>query len=125
MQPHTNVVTASGGGSDDSSWDHDDGGSKGVTWADQQTGAIPSGGSDRVEAGPTHVGVRGDEKETESGGWTEESDPWSSGGGPQLGEVQKDSSNEEQDDGETGGGTGTSGGHGGGWISCAFGTSAQ
>ena len=44
MQPHANVVTASGGGSGDSSWDHDDGGSKGVTWADQQTGGMPSGG---------------------------------------------------------------------------------
>ena len=38
MQPHANVVTASCGGSGDSSWDHDDGGSRGVTWADQQTG---------------------------------------------------------------------------------------
>ena len=43
MQSHANVVTASGGGNDDSSWDHDDGGSKGVTWADQHTGAMPSG----------------------------------------------------------------------------------
>ena len=85
MQPHTNVVTASGGRSDDSSWDYDDSGSKGVTWADQQTGGMPSGGSDRVGAAPTHVGVGGDDKETESGGWTVESDPWSSGGGPQLG----------------------------------------
>ena len=36
MQPHANVVTASGGGCGDSSWDHDDGGSKGVTWADRK-----------------------------------------------------------------------------------------
>ena len=44
MQPHANVVTASGGGCGDSSRDHDDGGSKGVRWADQQTGGVPSGG---------------------------------------------------------------------------------
>ena len=44
MQPHANVVTTSGGGRGDSSWDHDDGGSKGVTWADQQTGGMSSGG---------------------------------------------------------------------------------
>ena len=44
MQPHANVVTASGGGCGDSSCDHDDGGSKGVIWADQKTGGMPSGG---------------------------------------------------------------------------------
>ena len=44
MQPHVNVVTASGGGCGDFSWDHDNGGSKGVAWADQQTGGMPSGG---------------------------------------------------------------------------------
>ena len=44
MQPHANVVTASGGGYGGSSWDHNDGGSKGVAWADQQTGGMPSGG---------------------------------------------------------------------------------
>ena len=44
MQPHANVVTASGGGCGDSSCDHDDGGSKGVTWTDQLTGGMPSGG---------------------------------------------------------------------------------
>ena len=44
IQPHANVVTASGGGCGDSSWDHDDGGSKGVTWVDQQTGGMPSSG---------------------------------------------------------------------------------
>ena len=60
MQSHANVVTASGDGSGDSSWDHDDGGSKGVTWADQQTGGMPSGGSDRFRAAPTQVGVGGD-----------------------------------------------------------------
>ena len=31
MQPHANVVTASGGDCGDSSWDHDEGGSRGVT----------------------------------------------------------------------------------------------
>ena len=41
---HANVVTVSGGGRGDSSRDQDDGGSKGVTWADQQTGDMPSGG---------------------------------------------------------------------------------
>ena len=78
MQPHANVVTASGGGSGDSSWDHDDGGSKGVTWADQQTGGMPSGGSDCFGAAPTQVEVDGDgygDKETRSRGWTEESNP--------------------------------------------------
>ena len=44
MQPHANVVTAPGGDCGDSSWDRDDGGSKGVTWADQQTGGMLSGG---------------------------------------------------------------------------------
>ena len=44
MQPHANVVTASGGSCGAFSCDHDDGGSKGVTWADQQTGGMPSGG---------------------------------------------------------------------------------
>ena len=59
IQPHANVVTASGGGSGDSSWDHDDGSSKGVTWADQQTGGMPFGGSDSFGAAPTQVGVSG------------------------------------------------------------------
>ena len=44
MQPHANVVTASGGNCGDSSWNHDDGVSKGVRWADEQTGGMPSGG---------------------------------------------------------------------------------
>ena len=43
MQSHVNVVTASDSGCGDSSWDNDDGSSKGVTWADQQTGGMPSG----------------------------------------------------------------------------------
>ena len=60
MQPHANVVKASRDGSGDFSRDHDDGGSKGVAWADQQTGGMPSGGSDRVGEGPTQVGVGGD-----------------------------------------------------------------
>ena len=72
MQPHANMVTASGGGSGNSSWDNDDGDSKGVAWADQQTGGMPFGGSDRVGAAPTtQVGVGGDgywDKGTGSGG---------------------------------------------------------
>ena len=78
MQPHANVFTASGGDSGDSSWDHDDGGSRGVTWAGQKTGSMPSGGSDCVGATPTHLGVCGDgygDNGTENGDWIEESDP--------------------------------------------------
>ena len=71
MQPHVNVVTASGGGCGDSSWGHhDDGGSKDVAWADQQIGGMPFGGSDRVGAAPTQVEVCGDaygDNETGSG----------------------------------------------------------
>ena len=111
MQSHANVVTASGGGCGDSSWDHhDDGGSKDVTWADQQTGGMPFGGSDRVGAAPTQVGVCGDaygDNDTGSSGWTEESDPWSSGSGPQLAGVQQESSDEERDDGATAGAAGS------------------
>ena len=44
MQPHANGVTVSCGGCGDSSWGHNDGGSKGVTWTDQQTGGMASGG---------------------------------------------------------------------------------
>ena len=98
MQPHANVVNASGGGTGDSSGDYDDGGSKGVTWADQQIGGMPSGGSDRIGAAPTQVGVGGDgygDKGTGNGGWTEEGEPWSSGGGPQLGGMPQESSDEE------------------------------
>ena len=110
------------------SWDHDDGGSRGVTWADQQTGGMPSGGSDRVGTAPTQLGVGGDEygdNGTGSGGWTEESDQWSSGGGPRLGGVQQESSDKEQDDGSTGDGAGSVGGHDVGLLSCTFGSSAQ
>ena len=128
MQQHTNVVTASDGDSGDSSRDHRDDGSRGVTCADQQTGDMPSGGSDSVGGAPTQLEVGGDgygDNRPGSDSWTEESDPWSSGGGPQLGGVQQESSDEEQGDGATGGGAGSGGGHGGGLLSCTVGSSAQ
>ena len=53
------------------------------------------------------------------------SDPWSSGGGPQLGGVQQESSDAEQDDGATGGGAGSGEGHGGGLLSYIIRSSAQ
>ena len=60
IQPHTNVVTASGGDSGNPSWDHNDGGSRGVAWADQQTSGLPSGGRDHVGEASTQLGVGGD-----------------------------------------------------------------
>ena len=42
MQPHANVVPAPGGGCGDSSWDHDEGGSKGVTWETSKPAACLS-----------------------------------------------------------------------------------
>ena len=63
---------------------------------------------------------------TGSGGWTEESDPWTSGGAPQLGGVQQQESSDEEQDGEaTGGGAGSGRVHGGSLLSCAFGSSTQ
>ena len=50
--------------------------------------------------------------------------PWTSGDGPQLGGVQQESIDEEQDDGATGGGAGSCGAHGV-LIFCTFGISAQ
>ena len=52
------MITASGGDSGDSSWDHDDGGSRGVTWADQKTDGMLSGGSNRDGATPTQAWSR-------------------------------------------------------------------
>ena len=98
-----------------------------MTWADQQTDGMPSGGSDCLGATPTQLGVGGGRYEdngTGSGGWTEGSDPWSGGGGPQLGRVQQQSSDVEQDDGITWGGIPSNKGHGGGLLSCLFGSSA-
>ena len=89
---------------------------------------MPFGGSDRVGAAPTQVGVCGDahgDNETRSCGWTEKSELWSSGGRLQLRGVQQESSDKERDDGATGSVAGSGEGHGGGLLSCTFESSAQ
>ena len=63
----------------------------------------PSGGSDRVGTASITLGVSGDgcgHNGTGRDGWTEESEPWSSGGGPMPGFRHRNRKNETGSKGE-------------------------